>query len=285
MGNVGQGGTGAGPTTGRVRVRGEEHEPDVEIQTRSSEEDDPAVNAFAGHAPRDQTILVVEDEDPIRELVTTALRFAGFTVEAVGTGLKALAEARRGAYDLIVLDVNLPDLDGFAICRKLRVDGSQVPVIFLTARDDPADLRAGFSGGGDDYVTKPFSLEELLLRIEAVLRRTRTPEATSNRLTHGDLVLDEDAHRVWRGSDEVSLSPTEYRLLRYFMMNHDRVLSKAQILDHVWDYEFVGDPAAVETYVSYLRRKLADRDGNLIRTVRGFGYALRTADPGTSPTP
>ncbi len=243
------------------------------------------MNAFAGHTSRDQTILVVEDEDPIRELVTTALRFAGFTVEAVGTGLRALAESRRSAYDLIVLDVNLPDLDGFAICRKLRSEGSQVPVIFLTARDDPADLRAGFSGGGDDYVTKPFSLEELLLRIEAVLRRTRTPETATNRLSHGDLVLDEDAHRVWRGAEEVSLSPTEFRLLRYFMLNHDRVLSKTQILDHVWDYEFAGDPAAVETYVSYLRRKLQDRDGHLIRTVRGFGYALRTVDPGAPPGP
>ncbi len=147
------------------------------------------MNAFAGHTSRDQTILVVEDEDPIRELVTTALRFAGFTVEAVGTGLRVLAESRRSAYDLIVLDVNLPDLDGFAICRKLRSEGSHVPVIFLTARDDPADLRAGFSGGGDDYVTKPFSLEELLLRIEAVLRRTRTPETATNRLSHGGLVI------------------------------------------------------------------------------------------------
>ena len=227
---------------------------------------------------RQESILVVEDEEPIRELVATALRFTGFRVETAASGREALGEARNGAYDLVVLDVNLPDLDGFALCRKLRADGDQVPVVFLTARDDPADLRAGFTGGGDDYVTKPFSLEELLLRIEAVLRRSRTPETGSARLSCGDLILDEDACRVWRGAEEVSLSPTEFRLLRYLMLNRDRVVSKTQILDHVWDYEFVGDSSAVETYVSYLRRKLDDRDAQLIRTVRGFGYSLRTPD-------
>src|SRR5215212_1771123 len=231
-----------------------------------------------GRTAREETILVVEDEDPIRELVTTALRFTGFTVEPVGSGREALAEARNAAFDLIVLDVNLPDLDGFEICRKLRADGNMVPVVFLTARDDPADLRQGFTGGGDDYVTKPFSLEELLLRIEAVLRRTRNQQAEQSRLICGEVTLDEDACRVWRGDAEIALSPTEFRLLRYLMLNRDRVVSRSQILDHVWDYEFVGDPSAVETYISYLRRKLDDRDAQLIRTVRGFGYSLD--DPG-----
>ncbi len=226
----------------------------------------------------DGSILVVEDEEPIRELVATALRFTGFQVKTSASGAEALADARNATYDLIVLDVNLPDLDGFAVCRKLRADGHQVPVVFLTARDDSADLRDGFSGGGDDYVTKPFSLEELLLRIEAVLRRARNHHSDPSRLASGDVVLDEDAHRVWRNGSEVELSPTEFRLLRYLMLNRDRVVSKSQILDHVWDYEYVGDPSAVETYVSYLRRKLDDREARLIRTVRGVGYALRTPE-------
>jgi two-component system OmpR family response regulator len=231
-----------------------------------------------GRESRDQAILVVEDEEPIRELVATALRFTGFRVETAASGREALAEIRNGAFDLVVLDVNLPDLDGFAVCRKLRADGDGVPVVFLTARDDPADLRAGFTVGGDDYVSKPFSLEELLLRIEAVLRRSHAHQTEPARLICGDLVIDEDAHRVWRGRDEIALSPTEFRLLRYLMLNRDRVVSKSQILDHVWDYEFVGDPSAVETYVSYLRRKLDDRDAHLIRTVRGFGYSLRSPE-------
>jgi two-component system OmpR family response regulator len=229
-----------------------------------------------GRQSREETILVVEDEEPIRELVATALRFTGFQVETAATGGEALSLARNTHPALVVLDVNLPDLDGFSLCRKLRAGGDDVPVVFLTARDDPADLRAGFTGGGDDYLTKPFSLEELLLRIEAVLRRAgRGQQAEPARLICGDLVLDEDAHRVWRGGVEVTLSPTEYRLLRYLMLNRDRVASKTQILDHVWDYDFAGDPAGVETYVSYLRRKLDDREAKLIRTVRGFGYSLR----------
>jgi len=231
-----------------------------------------------GRRRRDESVLVVEDEEPIRELVATALRFTGFRVDTAVSGSEALAEARNGAYDLLVLDVNLPDLDGFAVCRKLRALGDAVPVVFLTARDDPADLRLGFTGGGDDYVTKPFSLEELVLRIEAVLRRTRGQETGPSRLVCGDLILDEDACQVWRGRDEVALSPTEFRLLRYLLLNRDRVVSKTQVLDHVWDYEYVGDPSAVETYVSYLRRKLDDRDARLIRTVRGFGYSMRSPD-------
>ena len=231
--------------------------------------------------PRDQSILVVEDEDPIRELVSTALRFKGFEVASAASGREALAEARNTAFDILVLDVNLPDVDGFEICRKLRADGNDVPVVFLTARDDPADLRAGFTGGGDDYITKPFSLEELVLRIEAVLRRTRpNHEGERSRLTCGDLTLDNDSYRVWRGTEEIALSPTEFRLLRYLLLNRDRVVSRNQILDHVWDYEFVGDPSAVETYISYLRRKLGDKNNQVIRTVRGFGYSIQTPDAG-----
>lgn len=231
-----------------------------------------------GRTTRDETILVVEDEDPIRELVATALRFTGFQVEAALSGADALATARNGSFDLIVLDINLPDLNGFDVCHKLRAAGDQTPIIFLTARDDPADLRLGFTGGGDDYVTKPFSLEELVLRIEAILRRTHRQETGPARLSCGDLVLDEDAYRVWRGDTEISLSPTEFRLLRYLLLNRDRVVSKTQILEHVWDYESSGDPSAVETYISYLRRKLDDREGRLICTVRGFGYSLRSPD-------
>lgn len=227
---------------------------------------------------RNQAILVVEDEDPIRELVSTALRFKGFDVISASSGHEALAEARNASFDLLVLDVNLPDMDGFEICRKLRSAGDNVPVVFLTARDDPSDIRAGFTGGGDDYITKPFSLEELVLRIEAVLRRTNQPSGERSRLTCGDLTLDNDSYRVWRGTDEIALSPTEFRLLRFLMLNRDRVVSRNQILDHVWDYEFVGDPSAVETYISYLRRKLADRNGQLIRTVRGFGYSIQTPE-------
>jgi two-component system OmpR family response regulator len=225
------------------------------------------------------SILVVEDEDPIRELVSTALRFKGFDITSVGSGREALAEARNTPFDLLVLDVNLPDVDGFEITRKLRADGNDVPVVFLTARDDPSDLRAGFTGGGDDYITKPFSLEELVLRIEAVLRRTQSHSDERSRLEVGDLTLDNDSYRVWRGGDEVALSPTEFRLLRYLMLNRDRVVSRNQILDHVWDYEFVGDPSAVETYISYLRRKLGDKNGQVIRTVRGFGYSIQTPEP------
>ncbi len=227
---------------------------------------------------KDHSILVVEDEDPIRELVSTALRFKGFDVSSAASGREALAEARNANFDLLVLDVNLPDVDGFEICRKLRADGNDVPVVFLTARDDPSDLRSGFTGGGDDYITKPFSLEELVLRIEAVLRRTQNQAGERSRLTCGELTLDNDSYRVWYGGDEVALSPTEFRLLRYLMLNRDRVVSRNQILDHVWDYEFVGDPSAVETYISYLRRKLGDKHGQIIRTVRGFGYSIQSPE-------
>jgi two-component system OmpR family response regulator len=173
-----------------------------------------------------------------------------------------------------VLDVNMPEIDGFEVCRRIRRNGYEVPVIFLTARDDIDDLRAGFRQGGDDYLTKPFSLEELGLRIEALLRRSR-PAPGSSRLTVGDLALDEDAHQVWMGDEEISLSPTEFRLLRFLLINRGRVLSKAQIVDYVWEYDFDGNYGIVETYVSYLRKKLDDTDGKLIQTVRGIGYVIR----------
>ena len=225
---------------------------------------------------RTERILVVEDEDAIRDLVATALRFTGFPVSTVASGRAAIAEIRNERFDLLILDVNLPDIDGFEITRKIRADGNNVAVIFLTARDDLGDLKTGFTAGGDDYLTKPFSLEELMLRIDAILRRTGNPQPESARLTAGDVSLDQDAYRVWRGDEEISLSPTEFRLLRYLMQNQDRVVSKNQILDHVWDYEYVGDLNAVETYISYLRKKLGDKDGQLIRTVRGFGYSLQS---------
>ena len=225
---------------------------------------------------RTERILVVEDEDAIRDLVATALRFTGFPVSTVASGRAAIAEIRNEPFDLLILDVNLPDIDGFEITRKIRADGNQVAVIFLTARDDLGDLKTGFTAGGDDYLTKPFSLEELMLRIDAVLRRTGNQQPESARLTAGDVSLDQDAYRVWRGDEEISLSPTEFRLLRYLMQNQDRVVSKNQILDHVWDYEYVGDLNAVETYISNLRKKLGDKDAQLIRTVRGFGYSLRS---------
>jgi two-component system OmpR family response regulator len=226
-------------------------------------------------APRAR-LLVVDDEDSIRDLLTTALRFTGFSVETAATGKEALRAVPTVLPDLIVLDVNLPDVNGFDVCRRLRAAGEDCPVIFLTARDEPQDLRSGFVEGGDDYLTKPFSLEELVLRIEAVLRRTKRGDEIAARLTAGELVLDEVAHQVWNRGEEIALSPTEYRLLRYLLLNRDRVLSKRQILDHVWDDAAAGELSAVETYVSYLRRKIDDRDGRLIQTVRGFGYALRT---------
>jgi two-component system OmpR family response regulator len=231
---------------------------------------------------RNERILLIEDEEPIRDLVQTALRFTGYTVESAASGPEGLALARNDAWHLLILDVNLPGIDGFALIHKLREGGNDVPVIFLTARDDPADLRAGFAGGGDDYLTKPFSLEELVLRVEAVLRRGGGRASERARVCVADLVLDDDQHRVWRGEREVELSPTEYRLLRYLMLNAGRVLSRPQIIEHVWDYGYAIEPSGVETYISYLRRKLEDREARLIHTVRGVGYALREPSPAGS---
>jgi two-component system OmpR family response regulator len=227
-------------------------------------------------------LLVVDDEPNIRELLATSLRFAGFEVHAAADGQQALKLARDVEPDLVVLDVMLPDLDGFAVTRRLRERGQFVPVLFLTARDDTADKVQGLTVGGDDYVTKPFSLEEVVARIRAVLRRTRHADDDSNVLRYADLELDDDSHEVHRAGQPVELSPTEFKLLRYLMLNAGRVLSKAQILDHVWQYDWGGDANIVESYISYLRRKvdsLTDAAGNrlppLIHTKRGVGYLLR----------
>jgi two-component system OmpR family response regulator len=220
-------------------------------------------------------ILVVDDEESILDLVGSALRFAGYETTTEANGYDAMRAVKAAAPDLIVLDVNLPDVDGFEVCRKLRRDGIQTPVIFLTARDSLDDLRSGFRQGGDDYITKPFSLEELALRIEAVLRRVAGGAREERRISVGEVTLDEDAHQVWVGDMEVGLSPTEFRLLRYLMMNQGRVLSKGQIVDYVWEYDFDGNYSIVETYVSYLRKKLNDPDGGIVQTVRGVGYVMR----------
>jgi two-component system OmpR family response regulator len=222
------------------------------------------------------SLLVVDDEETLAEMLATALRFAGYEVRLAGGGIEALRAVKDNPPDLVVLDVNLPDLDGFEVCRRLRRDGHQMPLIFLTARDAIEDLRSGFHHGGDDYLTKPFSLEELGLRIESLLRRSRGNHAESSRIVNGDLVIDDDAHQVSVGGSPVQLSPTEYRLLRYLTLNRDRVLSKDQILDYVWEYDFGGNAGIVETYIGYLRKKLGPSVAKRIETVRGFGYVLRT---------
>jgi two-component system OmpR family response regulator len=218
-------------------------------------------------------VLVVDDEAYITDLVGTALGYEGFAVAVAGSGHEAIALAGTFRPDLIVLDVMLPDLDGLDVCRRLRAEGERVPVVFLTARDAAEDAVAGLTVGGDDYVTKPFSLQELVARIRAVLRRVR-PEATS-RLTCADLTLDEDSYEVERGGRPVELTATEFKLLRYLLLNAGRVLSKAQILDHVWRYDFGGNDNVVETYVSYLRKKIDHPGPPLLHTIRGVGYTLR----------
>lgn len=226
-----------------------------------------------GTTNRDANILVVDDEESLTDLVSSALRFAGYDVTTESNGYDALRAIKHRTPDLVVLDVNMPEMDGFEVCRRLRRDGLDIPVIFLTARDDIEDLRMGFRQGGDDYLTKPFSLEELGLRIEALLRRANRVD--SARLSVGDVVLDEDAHQVWKDDEEISLSATEFRLLRFLVANRGRVMSKAQIIEYVWEYDFDGNYGIVETYVSYLRKKLGDSDGSLIQTVRGVGYVIR----------
>lgn len=224
-------------------------------------------------------LLVVDDEPNIRELLSTSLRFAGFEVIAASNGREALEAAEAHNPDLAVLDVMLPDMDGFSVTRKLRATGRHFPVVFLTARDETEDKVTGLTVGGDDYVTKPFSLDEVVARIRAVLRRTAPAEDDEAIMVVDDLELDDDAHEVRRGGDVIELSPTEFKLLRYLMMNPNRVLSKAQILDHVWEYDFNGDASIVESYISYLRRKIdADDRPKMIHTKRGVGYLLRTLD-------
>jgi two-component system OmpR family response regulator len=227
----------------------------------------------------DARLLVVEDEPNILELLSASLRYAGFDVITASGGSEAVQAAQRHRPDLIVLDVMLPDMDGFDVIRRLRGGGARIPVVFLTARDGTDDKVRGLTLGGDDYVTKPFSLEEVIARIKAVLRRTRGDGVEPTpRLKFADLELDEESHEVWRGGGQVQLSPTEFKLLRYFLQNAGRVLSKAQILDNVWHYDFGGDANIVETYVSYLRKKVDALGPPVIHTIRLVGYALR--EPG-----
>jgi two-component system OmpR family response regulator len=221
-----------------------------------------------------ERLLLVDDEDNLRSMLEAALRHNGYDVDSVTNGRDALAAVALQPPDLVVLDVMMPDLDGFEVCRRLRLDGNRTPVLFLTARDATEDKVRGLTLGGDDYLVKPFSLDELVARVEAVLRRSGR-KGNDSIVMCADLVLDDDAHRVTRGGVEVQLSPTEYKLLRYLLLNQGRALSKAQILDHVWQYDFGGDGGVVETYIGYLRRKLDTSDPRLIHTIRGVGYTMR----------
>ena len=225
-------------------------------------------------------LLVVDDEPNIRDLLATSLRFAGFEVFTASTGNEAIREATEHQPDLVVLDVMLPDMDGFTVTRRLRDRGEQYPILFLTAKDETQDKVAGLTVGGDDYVTKPFSLEEVVARIRAVLRRTHggTESTVDSSLVVGDLRLDEDSHEVHRGDVNIELSPTEFKLLRYLMLNAGRVVSKTQILDHVWDYDWSGEVGIVESYISYLRRKVDVIGEPMIHTKRGIGYVLRAPE-------
>lgn len=222
-------------------------------------------------------LLVVEDEPAIQDMLATSLAFVGYEVARAGTGAEALAHTGKERIDLALLDVMLPDIDGFALLRQLRQVHPRMAAVFVTARDDLEDRLTGLTLGGDDYVTKPFSLEEVVARVGVVLRRTRRDpvEASPNRLVYAELVLDEDRHEVRRGDTLVNLSPTEFSLLRFLMRNAERVMSRAQILDNVWHYDFNGNTSVVESYISYLRRKIDTVDPPLIHTIRGVGYVLR----------
>lgn len=221
-------------------------------------------------------VLVVDDEQNIADVIAMALKYQGFAVETAGTGREALDGVASFRPHLIVLDVMLPDMEGFDVAERLGAQRARVPILFLTARDATEDKVRGLTMGGDDYVTKPFSLEELVARIRTILRRTGAAEPESGRLVFEDLELDEDTREVTRAGAPVDLTATEYRLLRYFLLNPRRVLTRAQLLDHVWEYDFGGDARVLETYVSYLRKKLdVNGAGPLIQTVRGVGYALR----------
>jgi two-component system OmpR family response regulator len=219
-------------------------------------------------------LLVVDDEPFLRDAVAASLRFLGFQVTSVGTGYEAVRLLRDSSFDLVLLDVMLPDTDGFEIVRRLRRDGSRVPVIFLTAKDTEADKVTGLTLGGDDYITKPFGLEELAARVRTVLRRSR-PGTPGRVLSFADLELDQETYEVRRAGHLMDLSPTEFKLLRYFMINAGRVLTRSQILDHVWNYDFGGRDTVVATYVAYLRHKLTVFGPDLIHTQRSIGYSLR----------
>ncbi|MCU1690179.1 MAG: Two-component system response regulator [Jatrophihabitantaceae bacterium] len=238
-----------------------------------------AYPASASPRAAEARLLVVEDDPNIVELLSASLRYAGFEVQTAMDGHQALRLAREMRPDLVVLDVMIPGIDGFEVVRRMGSEGIRCPVLFLTARDSIEDKLTGLTIGGDDYVTKPFSLDEVLARIRVVLRRgavgaTGQPAA---RMRFADIELDDETHEVWKAGEAVSLSPTEFNLLRYFMENPGRVMSKPQILDHVWHYEFGGDANVVESYVSYLRRKIDTTEPRLLQTLRGVGYVLRIA--------
>jgi two-component system OmpR family response regulator len=223
-------------------------------------------------------VLVVDDEPTLAELLSMALRYEGWDVRSAGDGQTAVRTARDFRPDAVVLDMMLPDFDGMEVLSRLRAQRSDVPVLFLTARDSVEDRVAGLTAGGDDYVTKPFSLEEVVARLRGLMRRSGASDhAASNVLTVGDLVLDEDSHEVRRDGSEVSLTATEFELLRYLMRNPKRVLSKAQILDRVWNYDFGGQANVVELYISYLRKKIDAGRDPMIHTMRGAGYVLKPA--------
>ncbi len=222
-------------------------------------------------APR---VLVVDDEQNIAELVSMALRYAGLETRTAGSGREAIAACEEVRPQVVILDVMLGDLDGFEVAKRLRDRGTDAPIIFLTARDTTEDKVRGLSLGGDDYVTKPFSVEELVARVRAILRRAGAAEAET-RLAFEDLELDEDTREVFRGGEPIDLTDTEFRLLRYLMLNPRRALTRAQILDHVWQYDFGGDGRVLETYISYLRKKVDASGPPLIHTIRGVGYSLR----------
>src|SRR3984885_10152083 len=223
-------------------------------------------------------VLVVDDEPNITELVSLGLRYEGFDVSSAHDGRGALRAVRELRPELAILDVTMPDIDGLEVVRRMRAENNWMPVIFLTARDSIEDKIAGLTVGGDDYIAKPFSLDELIARVHATVRRNKlaTPDARPVVLRYAHLVLDEDRLDVARGTRRISLSPTEFRLLRFLMLNAGRVMSKAQILDHVWEYDFGGDGNVVETFISYLRKKVDVDEPPLIQTVRGFGYTLRS---------
>jgi two-component system, OmpR family, response regulator len=234
--------------------------------------------------PDSGSLLVVEDEPFLRKAVVASLRFLGFGVTEAENGTDALRLARSRPFDLLILDVMLPGTDGFEIVRRLRGEENQVPVIFLTAKDARDDKVTGLTIGGDDYLAKPFDLEELVARVRTVLRRTR-PASPDPVLSFADLTLDQDSYEVRRGGRLIELSPTEFRLLRYFMLNPGRVLTRSQLLSHVWDYDFDGSGTVVSTYVAYLRRKLASDGPDLIHTQRAVGYSLRLPRPGDETSP
>ncbi|MCH5645252.1 response regulator transcription factor [Gordonia sp. ABSL49_1] len=229
------------------------------------------------HAGKGAKILVVDDEENIRQLLSVSLKFQGYEVETAENGPAAIDRCRTFKPDALILDVMMPGMDGFGLLRRLRADGIAAPALFLSARDSVEDKINGLTIGGDDYVTKPFSLEEVVARLQVLLRRSGfdATEKQASRITFADIELDDETHEVFKAGKLVALSPTEFTLLRYFMVNAGTVLSKPRILDHVWNYDFGGEVNVVESYVSYLRRKLDTGDKRLIHTLRGVGYVMR----------